>query len=130
MPGYFVTIEPDECRRLLGAGVVGRVAWVSPTAGLQVLPVNYTVVGESIVFAVAPGSVLHELAEPRDVAFQVDDLDPETATGWAILVQGRSAAHTASDALANLPWAPGPRTVAVAIEPVALSGRSVSADEA
>lgn len=125
-----MTIDPDECRRLLAAAVVGRVAWVSRAAGLQVLPVNYALADGRIVFTVAQESVLSELSQPVDVAFQVDDLDPTTATGWSILVQGRTVAFDGDAvSLRALPWAPGSREVAVAIEPGSVSGRSVSADE-
>lgn len=127
--GYFETIDADECRRLIGDADVGRVAWVSPTGGLQVLPVNYALLGDVIVFRVAHGSVLEELSHPVAVAFQVDDLDASTATGWAVLVQGESRAWDGEVPVAQ-PWAPGRREVAVAIEARSWSGRSVSAEEA
>ncbi len=126
--GYFVTIDSDECRRLLGDAIVGRVSWVSEEDGLQVLPVNYALVGDRIVFRVAEGSILEELTQPVEVAFQVDDLDGETATGWAVLVHGTSGAWS-DDVPVRTPWAPGRRDVAVAIEPSSWSGRSVSAEE-
>ena len=50
--GYFVTIDPDECRRLIGDAVVGRVSWLSKSRGLQVLPVNFVLVNDRIVAAV------------------------------------------------------------------------------
>ena len=126
--GYIVTIDPDECRRLLGDAVVGRVCWVSKTQGIQVLPVNFVLVEDRIVFHVAEGSILQELTRPVEVAFQVDDLDKETATGWAVLVQGTADRWTG--AVPELEaWAPGYRELTVAIEPRHWSGRSVSADE-
>ena len=108
--------------------VVGRVSWVSPRNGIQILPVNYALVGDLIVFRVATGSLLEELAEPVDVAFQVDDLDRETGTGWAVLVQGVTQAW-AGDMPPVTPWAPGRREVTVAITGSSWSGRSVSADD-
>lgn len=126
--GYIVTIDPDECRRLLGDSVVGRVSWVSNKQGIQILPVNYSLVGDRIVFRVAEGGVLEELTKPVEVAFQVDDLDPDTATGWAVLVQGTSGPWS-GEVPELSPWAPGYRDLAVAIEPKRWSGRSVSADD-
>lgn len=125
--GYFVTIDPDECRRLIGDAVVGRVSWVSRERGIQVLPVNYAVVGDRIVFQVAEGSILEELAEPQEASFQVDDLDPVTATGWAVLARGRTAPW-AGEVPAMVRWAPGRRDLAVALEVEHWSGRSVSAE--
>lgn len=127
--GYFVTIDPDECRRLIGDAVVGRVSWLSKSRGLQVLPVNFVLVNDRIVFRVAQGSVLEELTQPVEVAFQVDDLDGATATGWAVLVQGTTASWD-GDLRAISAWAPGERDLGVAITPTAWSGRSVSAEEA
>ena len=65
---------------------------------------------------------------PRAVAFQVDDLDGQTATGWSVLVPGRTGPWSGEVPVIS-PWAPGRREVAVAIEPTSWSGRSVSADE-
>ena len=66
--------------------------------------------------------------EDAEVAFQVDDLDGQTATGWSVLVQGTTGPW-AGEVPVLSPWAPGRREVAVAIEPTSWSGRSVSADE-
>ncbi len=128
IPGYFVTIDADECLRLLGEGTIGRVAWAS-ARGLQVLPVSYTLVGDAVVFTVAEGTILGELAQPTDVAFEVDDLDTETATGWSVLAQGVTTPFAGDRAaLKSLPWVPGHQDVPVAIELKFLAGRSVSAD--
>ena len=126
--GHFLTIDGDECRRLLRDATVGRVCWVSP-AGLQVLPVNYGLDGELIVFACAEGTQLAGLTEPTDAVVQVDDLDPLTATGWSVLVRGTTLAYpgTRPDAVPRA-WAPGGRSVLVALQPHQFSGRSVSRD--
>lgn len=126
--GYIMTIEPDECRRLLEEAVVGRVSWASPTRGIQVLPVNYLLENDQIVFRVDPRSVLAELATPTDVAFEVDDLDADTATGWSVLAQGRTTSFGGGTPETS-PWAPGEREVAIAIAVSALSGRSVSRED-
>ena len=127
--GHFLTIDPDECRRLLGDASVGRVSWVSSN-GLEVLPVNYVVIGSQVVFRVGAGSVLAQLTTPTEVAFEVDDLDQSTATGWSVLVRGVSGAFDGSpDAPAPAPWAPGVRPVLVAVTPRSWSGRAVSAEE-
>lgn len=129
IPGYFVTIEPDECRRLLGEALVGRVSWESSRSGQLVLPVNFALVDDQVVFTVAKESVLSELSTPTAVAFEVDDLDNSTATGWSVLVQGTTGLYDGDADLRSLPWAPGVRDVTIAITPTAMSGRAVSADE-
>lgn len=128
IPGYFVTIEADECLRLLGEGSIGRVAWAS-SRGLQVLPVSYTLVGKAVLFTIAEGTILDELTQPVDVAFEVDDLDVSTSTGWSVMAQGRTAPFAGDpDALRSLPWVPGHNDVPVAVELGFLAGRSVSAE--
>ncbi|MDO5534145.1 MAG: pyridoxamine 5'-phosphate oxidase family protein [Propionibacteriaceae bacterium] len=125
--GHFLTIEPDECRRLLDAASVGRVGWTSGE-GIQVLPVNYAMSGDQIVFRVASGSVLEHLTEPNDVVFEVDDLDDETATGWSVVARGRSGEFEGGMVALPAAWAPGVRDVLVALTITSLSGRAVSSD--
>jgi len=126
--GHFTRLSGEECRHLVRGQSIGRVGWLS-AEGLQVLPVTYVVWGELIVFRVDPGSVLGELAGRVRVAFEVDDIDVQTATGWSVLVRGEAAACTPEQTLRlPLPWAPGNRTLVVAITPLVYSGRAVSAD--
>lgn len=128
LQGHFLTIEPDECRRLLQDAGVGRVCWQS-SAGLVVLPVNYGVAEGSIVFRVASDSLMAELVHPVDVVFEVDDIDPTTATGWSVLVRGSTVQFTGDvTAVVARPWAPGERNVGIAIIPSTYSGRSVVSD--
>lgn len=129
--GHLLSVDPDECRSLLRETVVGRVSWRS-TVGLVTLPVTYGVHHDGrIAFRVAETGLLAELALGAEVAFEADDLDAETLTGWSVLVQGE-AARWAGDFPAGLrrPWAPGQRTLAIQISPSTYSGRSVSADSA
>ncbi|WP_347347297.1 pyridoxamine 5'-phosphate oxidase family protein [Nigerium sp.] len=126
MTGYFWEISPDECGHLLADAAVGRVAWAS-SRGVQVLPVTLTSVGESVFFAVDPQSILAELAEGVDAVVQVDDLDPETATGWSVLARGRTTRHEGPRPALNPSWAPGERGVLVRLDVASLTGRSVSA---
>jgi uncharacterized protein len=126
--GHFTRLSGDECRHLVRGHSVGRVCWLS-AAGLQVLPVTYAVAGERIFFRVDPESVMGELTGPVRVAFEVDDIDVPTATGWSVLVRGEATIAEADDGLRQpAPWAPGRRTLTVAITPLAYSGRAVSAD--
>ena len=126
--GHFTRLSGEECGHLLRGHSVGRVSWLSST-GLQVLPVSYAASGGRIYFRTSPESVLGELAGPVEVAFEVDDIDVATATGWSVLVQGEARAHddTAGDLRVPEAWAPGDRALTVVITPSACSGRAVSA---
>ena len=52
------------------------------------MPVNFVLVGESIVFRTIPGTKLDAAAANAVVAFQVDSYAPEGTSGWSVLVQG------------------------------------------
>ena len=126
--GHFTRLSGDECGHLLRGHSVGRVSWAS-SKGLQVLPVSYVASGGLLYFRTNPDSVMGELAGPIDVAFEVDDIDVSTATGWSVLVQGEARAHDDATSDLRIPdaWAPGERTLTVVITPTACSGRAVSA---
>ena len=55
-------IEPDECRRLLAADDVGRLAIIDGGTP-AVFPINYALDGDAIVFRTGPGTKLS--AGPR-----------------------------------------------------------------
>ena len=120
--GYFASLDESECRNLLAAGGVGRVAWQS-AEGITVMPVNFRFIGGSIVFHTSEHGVLSSLLSPTQVGFQVDDIDADVAVGWTLLVRGTSGAALALDSVS---WVPDGRHVGVAITPEWLGGRVVS----
>ncbi len=120
------------CLRLLREGVVGRAAVCTP-AGPRILPVNYVVQDDAIVFRTTPYSVLGTLTGSAALAFEVDSLDYRQHIGWSVVATGR--AHVLHDAdelaevralLAVQPWAGGPRQVYVRLRWDELTGREVS----
>lgn len=128
--GHFTRLSGDECRQLVRARAVGRVAWKSPD-GVQVLPVSYSVSADRIAFRTRPDSVMRDFLEPLDVAFEVDDVEEDTATGWSVVVRGRATGYV--DAVPGgiqppRPWSPGENRLTVVIEPSSYTGRAVSAE--
>jgi Predicted flavin-nucleotide-binding protein len=126
--GHLTSLAEEECRQLLAEHCVGRVCWQDGDE-LQVLPVTYAMHGEQIIFTASPGGVLGHLGGPVPVAFEVDDIDEATATGWSVVARGSATGSTsgASDGVV-LPraWAPGVHEFAVVITPTGYSGRAVS----
>ena len=92
-PRGLVALERDECLALLGQHRVGRVAVVDRDDLPFIVPVNYVMVRDTLVFRTDPGTKLDGLRR-RPVAFQVDSIDEARRTGWSVLVQG--IAHEAS----------------------------------
>ena len=119
---YFERLDAPECLRLLRGGGVGRVVWQDDD-GLSVLPVNYRVIGDSVVFQTNAASTLARLAEPTRVAFQVDEVDHATAVGWSVLVRGTSGSRDAGDVVSFLPQDPA---VGVAVRIEEVTGRVIS----
>ncbi|MEO3848283.1 pyridoxamine 5'-phosphate oxidase family protein [Streptomyces sp. B8F3] len=126
-------LGPDECRRLLSASGVGRVA-VSTPQGPAVVPVNYEVVDEAIAYRTAPDSA-PAAAVGSEVAFEVDHLDEALGQGWSVLVVGPARVVTDPDAVRRLaegahasPWAGGEREMWVSIRPTRITGRRITED--
>ncbi|WP_454345464.1 pyridoxamine 5'-phosphate oxidase family protein [Streptomyces canus] len=124
-------LGPDECRARLSTHGVGRVA-VSTPDGPAVLPVNYAVVDDAIVFRTRPGSA-PAAAVGADVAFEVDHVNEIMSQGWSVLAVGPARAVTDPDEVRRLadrartdPWAGGERELWVSIRPRSLTGRRIS----
>lgn len=81
-------LTPDECREVLRAHTVGRVA-VRIGEAPTILPVNYRLLGDDVVFRTDPGSKLSAAIMRVMVAFEVDDLDVGSHGGTSVVVTGR-----------------------------------------
>jgi nitroimidazol reductase NimA-like FMN-containing flavoprotein (pyridoxamine 5'-phosphate oxidase superfamily) len=122
-------LTPTECRELLAAGLVGRVATCTPV-GPHIVPVNYGIVDDAVVIRTTPYSVLGSHARGAVLALEVDQFDYERQRGWSVVARGRAVAVTAADELAHIKkvwdpnaWAGGPRNVYLRIHWTELSGR-------
>jgi len=125
-------VAREECLRLLADEVVGRIGFVVAGAP-EVLPVNYVLDGEAVVFRTAAGSKL-DWATRAPVVFEVDHFDGATRSGWSVIVHGRADEVTTFDRVelrqrvASLPvdpWAPGEKSHVVRIVPSVITGRRV-----
>jgi uncharacterized protein len=79
----------DSCLRLLAAVSVGRVGFVA-SGEVVVLPVNFVMDGQAVVFRTASGSKLFSAEDKSVVAFEADNYDDITESGWSVLVNGRA----------------------------------------
>ena len=125
-------IPRDECIRLLKRQEVGRFAFINNNEA-DVLPVNYAMDGDAVVFTTASGAKLWS-AERAPVAFEVDELHRGSASGWSVVVHGYAQLISPLDspavlnrlaALALRPWAGGDRPHLIRIVPTSISGRRV-----
>ena len=122
-------IPEDECRRLLAANDLGRIAIVVEGQP-QIFPVTYAMDEGRVAFRTAPGTKLQH-GPGTLVAFEIDDFDPATGIGWSVMAQGMlyditSTLDRASESLRRLavePLAPGVREHWLAVYPAVVSGR-------
>jgi nitroimidazol reductase NimA-like FMN-containing flavoprotein (pyridoxamine 5'-phosphate oxidase superfamily) len=121
-------LTTQECYELLATVLVGRLAVAGDDGCPTVVPVNFVLDGESVVFRTDAGMKLHALRSGR-ASFQADHVDPHAGTGWSVLVRG--AVHTATAwEVARLdlePWAPGAKGTWFRLTPRFVTGRRLSA---
>jgi nitroimidazol reductase NimA-like FMN-containing flavoprotein (pyridoxamine 5'-phosphate oxidase superfamily) len=124
-------LDHDECLRLLASRSFGRIG-LSADALPTIVPVNYAVVDDQIVIRTRRGTQLARATRDAVVAFEVDEFDERTGTGWSVVIRGlaRELTDRAQDAPADAAlldrWhEPEGRHVGVSIDLV--SGRRLCA---
>jgi len=124
--GHLRDITVEECWELLATKRVGRVAYCGPD-GPEVLPMNYVVADGSVLFRTAPSSALGHHLRLDVAAFEVDEIDDYTESGWSVLVRGTVDPVEPGD-LAGIerrpePWAAGDRPLHLRLAPRTVTGR-------
>ena len=127
-----VDLTVDECLALLSRHTLGRLALMT-RAGLRILPLNYALDhDDTIVFRTLPDGVIAASADGAEVAFEVDQVDEETRTGWSVEAVGRCERMEAPGDLRLMaaqgdavPWVSGDRVLHFRIRWFDLTGRQV-----
>lgn len=123
-------LDVETCLGLLGRHHFGRVA-VLDDHGPMVLPVNYTVDRGSVVFRTAEGTKLDAAVRGDVVAFEVDEIDESTRSGWSVIVRGRLEEVADADELERLrtqpltPFVGGERERYLRVWSSAITGRRI-----
>lgn len=124
-------LDRDECLDLLAATVIGRIG-ISIGALPVILPINFRLVDDRIVFRTEIGTKLDAASAGSVVAFEVDDFDLCSHTGWSVAVSGIAREVTDAHDIAELSsssiprWAPSHNGRVVAIETELVSGRRIT----
>jgi nitroimidazol reductase NimA-like FMN-containing flavoprotein (pyridoxamine 5'-phosphate oxidase superfamily) len=124
-------MDRDECLAALRADVVGRIG-ISAHGTPLVLPVNYVMDGESVVFRTGEGTKL-SAAGRAPACFEIDGFDRSTRSGWSVLATGRLEEITSHDGstfarlteLGVSPWIPTGRDHLMRLVPTRITGRRV-----
>jgi uncharacterized protein len=135
MPGFPIDhagleILPFEtCLQRLATVPVGRVSFFSD-GEIVVLPVNHVVDGQAPVFRTADGSKLAAAGCQDLVAFEADDYDERTRSGWSVVITGRAQVVYDDSEIQRLsgldlhPWVTAvDRPFWIRIRPTSVSGR-------
>jgi len=125
-------LTPDDCLQLLKTVPVGRVG-VTIDALPVVLPLNFVVNDETIVFPTVPGTKLDAATAGMVVALEADNYGTSTEPwGWSVLVRGVAEEITDPTELRSvrsLPlasWAfDGSADRYMKIQPTIVSGRRI-----
>jgi nitroimidazol reductase NimA-like FMN-containing flavoprotein (pyridoxamine 5'-phosphate oxidase superfamily) len=123
----------SECETLLASAPVGRLVF-SEGALPAVRPVNFVLHRGDIIVRTSRHGAIARLNNDV-VAFEVDEIDPETRTGWSVVVVGKSEPVTDIDDLvmlcdpAHRPWPSDDRGHFLRIRVEIISGRRLALRE-
>jgi nitroimidazol reductase NimA-like FMN-containing flavoprotein (pyridoxamine 5'-phosphate oxidase superfamily) len=120
-----------DCFLLLKSVPVGRVGFIEG-GEVVILPVNFLVDGQDVLFATGAGSKLSSVEVGHYVGFEADSYEAATRTGWSVVVKGFAEIIDDDDEAARCDGL-GPTSwggaadgrVWVRIRPTSVSGRRI-----
>jgi nitroimidazol reductase NimA-like FMN-containing flavoprotein (pyridoxamine 5'-phosphate oxidase superfamily) len=125
-----IELSESECRELLAGEVFGRLA-ITTASGPRIVPLNYVVRDEALVFRTTPYSEVAREGVGHDAAFEIDSVDHARQTGWSVVAIGslESIDQTELDDLSRAwvprPWAGGQRHLYVRLRWREVTGRRI-----
>jgi nitroimidazol reductase NimA-like FMN-containing flavoprotein (pyridoxamine 5'-phosphate oxidase superfamily) len=122
-------LDAIECMNLVRQEEVGRLG-IIVDGRPEIHPVNFAVAGEEVLIRTDQGTKLtNALGGP--VVFEVDRIDPETCTGWSVMLHGTAkltSARTRRSGSQNRTlqsWREADLTQLLCILPSRITGRRV-----
>lgn len=119
-------LTPEQCWELLRADELGRLAF-RMTDEVHLVPINYAVDGETILFRTAEGNKLLGLTMHPEVVFEIDAYESDRA--HSVIVRGiarrleEDEEHRAENVPLR-PWVSTPKYNVVEIRPTEITGRA------
>jgi len=128
--GEFIRLDRGESLRLLASVPVGRLIFtVNALPAVRLM--NFALAGGLIVVRTAADTTVARQVNGAVVAFEADDLDAATSSGWSVMVTGRATLISDPGLIARyqkvplVAWAPGERDQYVTITTELVEGRRV-----
>jgi hypothetical protein len=124
--GQLLDLTADECWTLAASKPAGRIAWAGPT-GPTVIPVNFVLTPRRVHVRTAAYSALARECDDSLVAFEVDEFDAHTRSGWSVLLRGRAHLQFGGTDGRHDPdvWPAGAHGLRLTIDVQEISGRRV-----
>ncbi|MFI7413521.1 pyridoxamine 5'-phosphate oxidase family protein [Streptomyces sp. NPDC049627] len=121
----------QECLRLLAKVPVGRIVHTRQALP-AVLPVNFGLDRDgAVLLRTAAGSELARAIDGTVVAFEADEVDAASHSGWSVVVTGSAtvvtdgAEHERLCCTGPRSWVPSPVEVFIRIQPELVTGRAL-----
>ncbi|MEU3282160.1 pyridoxamine 5'-phosphate oxidase family protein [Streptomyces antibioticus] len=128
----FRALDRQECLRMLAKVPVGRVVYTRQALP-AVLPINFALdTDASVLLCTSPGSDLVRAIDGVVVAFEADEFNAATRSGWSAVVTGRAsvvtdrAEHERLTQTGPTSWMPLRDVVFVRIESEMVTGRELN----
>ncbi|GAB79165.1 Nitroimidazol reductase NimA, pyridoxamine 5'-phosphate oxidase superfamily [Austwickia chelonae] len=119
-------LDEKDCLDILRRLEFGRLAY-QLDGRIELVPVNYAVHRDEIVFRTAEGSKLAGVLTGDEVVFEVDDITDERATSVIVRAIPRALPHDEarwSDQMRLRPWVVSEKDHVIGLTPTLVSGRS------
>lgn len=128
----FRSMDRQECLRLLAKVPVGRVVYTRHALP-AVLPVNFSLdTDSSVLLRTSAGSDLVRAVDGVVVAFEADEFDADSRSGWSVVVTGQATAVTDPAEHERLlrtgprSWMPIQQDLFIRIEAAMVTGRELN----
>ena len=123
-------LDEHECRHLLASQAMGRLG-LTVEALPVILPVNYAMLDDDVVFRSTAGAKLGAALDQAVVCFEIDGHDDLAHEGWSVLVTGHAELIEDPDELAATerlplqPWSGITTGFPVRVRTELISGRRI-----
>ena len=128
MDPVLTVLSREQCLRLMATAPVGRIIYTRHAMPAVEL-VNFTIDAGDVVIRTGASGKLTAAIDGAVVAFEADEFDPVSRTGWSVTAVGHAREVTDPADIDRLraigprPWVPGDRPYFVRITPGTLNGR-------
>lgn len=129
-PTRLDSLEESACWEELSKGGVGRAVFDDPR-GPVALPVNFTLMGNDVVFMTGEGSIAGAARSRQAMSLEADHLDEDSAEGWSVLAVGTAEEIDDTEAIEAVrgaglhTWPESATKAAVRIRVRQITGRSL-----